>query len=94
MPITTTIFIVLILASKKVTKLKEIKNKIRVLAAWNNCNNNSLRRAKVTNSLTKQRHELSEEMFDCLLYEMLYVKDIKPSFSNKQADSIRVKLFP
>ena len=42
-PITTTIFIVLILASRKVTKLKEIKNKIRVLAAWNNCNNRDLK---------------------------------------------------
>ena len=30
--------------------------------------------------------------FDCLLYEMLYIKDIKPSL-NTQADSIRAKLF-
>ena len=30
--------------------------------------------------------------FDCLVYEMLYIKDIKPSL-NTQADSIRAKLF-
>ena len=30
--------------------------------------------------------------FDCLVYEMLYVKDIKPSL-NTQGDSIRAKLF-
>ena len=30
--------------------------------------------------------------FDCLIYEMLYIKDIKPSL-NTQADSIRAKLF-
>ena len=29
---------------------------------------------------------------DCLVYEMLYIKDIKPSL-NTQADSIRAKLF-
>ena len=30
--------------------------------------------------------------FDCLVYAMLYIKDIKPSL-NTQADSIRAKLF-
>ena len=30
--------------------------------------------------------------FDCLVYEMLYMKDIKPSL-NTQADSIHAKLF-
>ena len=30
--------------------------------------------------------------FDCSVYEMLYIKDIKPSL-NTQADSIRAKLF-
>ena len=30
--------------------------------------------------------------FECLVYEMLYIKDIKPSL-NTQADSIRAKLF-
>ena len=30
--------------------------------------------------------------FDCLVYEMLYIKDIKPSL-NTQADSIHAKLF-
>ena len=30
--------------------------------------------------------------FDCLVYEMLYIKDIKPSL-NTQADCIRAKLF-
>ena len=30
--------------------------------------------------------------FDCLVYEMLYTKDIKPSL-NTQAHSIRAKLF-
>ena len=30
--------------------------------------------------------------FDCLVYEMLYIKDIK-SFLNTQADSIHAKLF-
>ena len=30
--------------------------------------------------------------FDCLIYEMLFVKDIKPSL-NTQSDSIRAKLF-
>ena len=30
--------------------------------------------------------------FDCLVYEMLYIKDIKPSL-NTQAHSIRAKLF-
>ena len=30
--------------------------------------------------------------FDCLVYEMLYIKDIKPSL-NTQADSIQAKLF-
>ena len=30
--------------------------------------------------------------FDCLVHEMLYIKDIKPSL-NTQADSIRAKLF-
>ena len=30
--------------------------------------------------------------FDCLVYELLYIKDIKPSL-NTQADSIRAKLF-
>ena len=30
--------------------------------------------------------------FHCLVYEMLYVKDMKPSL-NTQADSIRAKLF-
>ena len=30
--------------------------------------------------------------FDCLVYEMLYIKDIKPSL-NIQADSIHAKLF-
>ena len=30
--------------------------------------------------------------FDCLVYEMLYIKDIKPSL-NTQSDSIRAKLF-
>ena len=30
--------------------------------------------------------------FDCLVYEMLYIKDIKPSL-NMQADSIHAKLF-
>ena len=30
--------------------------------------------------------------FDCLIYEMLFIKDIKPSL-NTQSDSIRAKLF-
>ena len=30
--------------------------------------------------------------FDCLVYEMLFVKDIKPTL-NVQSDSIRAKLF-
>ena len=30
--------------------------------------------------------------FECLLYEMLFIKDLKPSL-NKQSDSIRSKLF-
>ena len=30
--------------------------------------------------------------FDCLLYEMLYIRDIKPNL-NTQRDSIRAKLF-
>ena len=30
--------------------------------------------------------------FDCVVYEMLYIKDIKPSL-NMQSDSIRAKLF-
>ena len=30
--------------------------------------------------------------FDCLVYKMLYIKDIKPSL-NTQVDSIRTKLF-
>ena len=33
-----------------------------------------------------------DSKFDCLVYEMLYIKDIKPSL-NTQADSIRAKLF-
>ena len=30
--------------------------------------------------------------FDCLIYEMLFIKDIKPTL-NTQTDSIRTKLF-
>ena len=30
--------------------------------------------------------------FDCLVYEMLFIKDLKPNL-NTQADSIRAKLF-
>ena len=30
--------------------------------------------------------------FECLLFEMLFIKDIRPSM-NKQSDSIRAKLF-
>ena len=30
--------------------------------------------------------------FECLLFEMLFIKDIQPSM-NKQSDSIRAKLF-
>ena len=33
-----------------------------------------------------------DSKFDCLVYEMLYIKDIKPSL-NTQADCIRAKLF-
>ena len=30
--------------------------------------------------------------YECLLYEMLFIKELKPSL-NKQSDSIRSKLF-
>ena len=30
--------------------------------------------------------------FDCLVYEMLFIRKIKPSF-NKQSDSVRAKVF-
>ena len=33
-----------------------------------------------------------QSKFDCLIYEMLFVKELKPAF-NKQSDSIRTKLF-
>ena len=30
--------------------------------------------------------------FDCLIFEMFFIRDLKPKF-NKQSDSIRAKLF-
>ena len=49
------------------------------------------------NNRTKTDHLLKvlskcNSKFDCLVYEMLYIKDIKPSL-NMQADSIHAKLF-
>ena len=49
------------------------------------------------NNRTKTDHLLKvlrkcNSKLDCLVYEMLYIKDIKPSL-NTQADSIRAKLF-
>ena len=49
------------------------------------------------NNKTKTNHlfkvlKKGNSKFDCLVYEMLYIKDIKPSL-NTQADSIRAKLF-
>ena len=36
--------------------------------------------------------EKCQSKFECLLFEMLFIKDIRPSM-NKQSDSIRAKLF-
>ena len=33
-----------------------------------------------------------QNKFDCLIFEMLFIKDLKPTL-NKQSDSIRAKLF-
>ena len=33
-----------------------------------------------------------QSKFDCLIYEMLFIKELKPTL-NKQSDSIRAKLF-
>ena len=49
------------------------------------------------NNRTKTYHLLKvlrkcNSKFDCLVHEMLYIKDIKPSL-NTQADSIRANLF-
>ena len=44
-----------------------------------------------TNHLFKVLSKCNSK-FDCLVYAMLYIKDIKPSL-NMQADSIRAKLF-
>jgi len=33
-----------------------------------------------------------QSKFDCLIYEMLFIKELKPTL-NKQSDSIRAKIF-
>ena len=71
----------------------------------NNNNNNDHRYSAIGKNLetqhgnkrTKADHLFKvlrkcNSKFDCLVYEMLYIKDIKPSL-NTQADSIRAKLF-
>ena len=52
----------------------------------------NIEQSQVTYIVTLKILRKCKSKFDCLIYELLFIKELKPTL-NKQSDSIRSKLF-
>ena len=74
-------------ADSYTTELENTKDRQSETISDSNMIWNQTTSRKVLEFLRKCQHK-----FDCLIFEMFFIKDLKPTL-NKQSDSIRAKLF-